>query len=109
MWKRLIDMPDLVLQRGFLLKFPAQYPFEGSVVMMVSGYPDEGNRLGSASLMTITGYNAGVNPYVLFPPEVREFGALNARWLIDNWNKWVWPEGNVNDVLVRESLTAAEL
>jgi len=109
MWKKLIDVPDLIVQRGYVLKFPAKYPFEDFVVMMVSGYPEGGNSLAAISLITITGYKAGINPYVLFPQEVHPYGTLTGDWLIKNWSKWVWPEGDVNDVWVKEALDASVL
>jgi len=109
MWERLINKTELILQRGYLLRFPASNPFEEQVVMMVSGYPESGQRLGATSLITITGYCAGINAYVVFPEEVQSFSNLSATWLIANWNKWVWPEGDVNDVFVREPLNAIEL
>lgn len=107
MWKKLTDFPESALERGYLLKFPAKYPFEDYVVMMVCGYPEDGKHLSAAGLITISGYKAGVNPYVVFPDTVCK--VLTKNWLIENWNKWVWPEGNVNDVWVREPLDALEI
>ena len=109
MWQKLVDVPDLVVQRGYVLKFPASYPFEDLVAMKVSGYPDNGKRLAAVSLITITDYNSGVNAYVLFPREVHAPGALTGDWLIKNWSKWVCHDGNVNDVWVREPLNAMVL
>lgn len=107
MWKKLIDFPELKLERGYLIKFPAKYPFEDFVVMMVCGYPENGKSLSAAGLITITGYNSGINSFVVFPDEV--CNKLSNRWLIENWNKWIFPEGGVKDVLVREPLQASEL
>ena len=46
--------------------------------------------------------------YVLFPEEANPDG-LSTEWLIKNWTKWVWPEGDVNSVLVRHALTYDEI
>ena len=59
-------------------------------------------------LITISGYKAGINMYVLFPEEANPDG-LSTEWLIKNWTKWVWPEGDVNSVLVRHALTYDEI
>lgn len=109
MWKKLVNIPNILIERGFLLRFPTEYPFENEVVMMVSGYPDDGHRLSGVSLITITGYKAGINAFVVFPKEVRSFGSLTSDWLIKNWTKWVCPDGDVNDVWVREPLQVSEI
>lgn len=106
-WEKLVSYSCLSLHRGDLLKFPASYPFEDEVVMMVC----EG-RGGSMSrcLITITGYKAGINCYQALPDEcITENCFVDVKWLVENWNKWVWPEGDVNDVSVREGLSASEL
>lgn len=91
-----------------MLKFSAGYPFEDQVVMMVCGSPDHKENLAAAGLITITGSKAGINCYVTLPEEARESG-LSTSWLIDNWQMWVCPEGNINDVWVRSPLNASEL
>lgn len=107
MWKKIIEVPNLVLQRGHLIKFSAGYPFEETVVMMVCGYPDGGNRLAAASLVTITGYCAGINAYVLFPSEVHN--QLTCCWLTENWNQWVWPTSKLDEIYVRAELQSSEI
>lgn len=109
-WTKLTEANQSLLRRGSLLKFPASYPFESEVVMMMCGHPDEGRRLFSIALITITGYCSGINPYVVFPSEALsgETG-VSKEWLISNWKKWVWPDGNVEDVWIRKELSATEL
>ena len=35
--------------------------------------------------------------------------ALDVGWLINNWNKWIWPESSFDDVWIRfEFLTPDE-
>ena len=104
-WAKLIDFEKDFLKRGCLLKFPAKYPFENQVVMMVSeGF---GNS-SETCLVSITGHKAGINPYVIFPSSELPNG-LEKRWLVKNWNHYVWEEGNIKDVLVRDPLSAEEL
>ena len=47
--------------------------------------------------------------YVLFPEEANPDGGISTKWLITNWTKWVWPESDVNSVLVRSELTYDEI
>jgi hypothetical protein len=68
-WEKLVDTKKDSLRRGALIKFPASHPFEGMVVMMV--WQEFGKAL-PMGLITITGYKAGINPYVTFPVEVCE-------------------------------------
>jgi len=35
-------------------------------------------------LITVTGYKAGINPYVIFPKDENTHG-ITARWLSENW------------------------
>ena len=102
-WSKLIDFNEQSLQRGYLLKFKSHYPFEDEVIMMVceGGHSQKG-------LITISGYKAGINMYVLFPEEANPDG-LSTEWLIKNWTQWVWPEGDVNSVFVRPELTYDEI
>jgi hypothetical protein len=109
-WEKLTDSSFVALPRGYLLKFPASAPFESEVVMMICGHPEGGRRLASVALISITGYCAGINPYVEFPSTaIEEEAGISRKWLIENWTKWVWPKGNVSDVLVRKELDAADL
>ena len=105
-WIKLIDMPDsFYLFRGALLKFNTEYPFEKKVIMMVC--EDVGNpfRLG---LITITGTQAGLNMYTLLPMEASQNG-LSSGWLIHNWNEWIYPNSDINEVMIHEGLSAHDL
>jgi hypothetical protein len=111
MWKKLLEHEDDYVQRGALLTFPAGHPFEGQVVVMVCEH-----RAGGAEfpfcLVTITGYKAGINPMQALPAESKLPSGgigLSRDWLIRNWTKWVWPEGDAGSVLIREPLDVSEL
>ncbi|MCA8263704.1 Imm45 family immunity protein [Burkholderia multivorans] len=104
-WKKLTESSDSTVKRGTLLRFPAGEAFEDRVVMMVCEAPNQMGRLG---LMAISGYKAGINCYVVFP-EHSGSDCISIQWLIENWQMWVWPEGDVNEVEVREPLNALEI
>lgn len=108
-WIKLVDCEETEFWRGMLLCFSASYPFEDKVVMMLSQH-----RMGEEpfDLVTITGHKSGINPYVVFPKESQISSdklALSKEWLIQNWTKWVWPDGDVNDVWVSDSLEVSEV
>jgi hypothetical protein len=104
-WCRLIEYQEKYVQRGALLRFAAGQSFEDHVVMMVCEAPGDSGR---SALMTITGYKAGINCYVAFPA-VSQAHPLSIEWLINNWTHWVWPEGDVAEVEIREPLSADEI
>ena len=104
-WTKLTEFNKEFLSRGALLKFPAKYPFESHVVMMICEGPER--NFNCKCLLTITGHKSGINPYVVFPESPD--GNLRRNWLIENWNKWVWPDGNITDVLIGGPLDASEL
>jgi hypothetical protein len=109
-WKKLVDEESLTLQRGWLLKFTASHSSDAEVIMMVCGHPDHGNRLIPSALISITGYNAGINPYVEFPLEAYSPGpGISKTWLIDNWCKWVCPQGDPREALVRAEINANDI
>ncbi len=104
-WEKLISYEQSIVQRGTLLKFPAGQSFEGSVVMMVCEAPMDSSGTG---LISITGYKSGINCYVIFP-KIQETSPLSTQWLVANWNDWVWPDGDINEILIRPPLQAEEL
>ena len=107
-WLNLSKNKAAAISRGCLIKFAASYPFENEVIMMVCEAPHTRLSLG---LMTISGYKAGINCYVVFPDSARnEDATISAQWLYDNWQHWVWPEGNPDDVwILPEGLSAVDL
>jgi Immunity protein 45 len=104
-WKKLTESSDFVLKRGTLIRFSAGQPFESRVVMMICEAPGKTGQLG---LMAVTGYKSGINCYVVFPEQPTS-DCISNQWLIDNWQLWVWPGGDVNEVEVRDSLDAMEI
>lgn len=103
-WVKLINDTETSLHRGTLLKFKATYPFEDEVVMMVC----EGQSINTFGLITITGFKAGINLYVQFPKECVNNG-LSRDWLINNWNYWVYPESDINEILLCRGLRATDI
>lgn len=110
-WEKLIDLQEESLPRGTLLKFPAKYPFESIVVMMLCEQRGEKDEWPHA-LVTITGHKAGINPLQFLPSEsgISNGSASVSRvWLVENWAQWCYPDCNVSDVWTRSPLAADEL
>lgn len=102
-WIKLTELSEKSLVRGALLKFPAKYPFENEVVMMVCQSPDK----EGLCLITITGHKAGKNCYQQLPESEVSMN-IPAHWLIENWHKWIYPECDVKDVLIHRGLEVSD-
>lgn len=98
-WVKLIDIKNESLSKGTLLKFPAKYPFENEVVMMICQSPDK----DGLCLITITGYKAGINCYQKLA-DLEVFVDIPVHWLIKNWHKWVYLECDVEDAWIHKTL-----
>lgn len=100
---------SLTLRRGALLRFTATCPFEEKIIVMIC--ENLGNLEMPVNLIVITGHKAGINPLQNLPSEcVSANGGLSVNWLIANWEKWVYPECSVNDVMVKfDSLSVEEI
>lgn len=93
--------------RGTIFQCKGSYPYEDIVDFMVC------ETIGGEScmIMVVSGYKAG-SPLVVLPkdsvPENSRFG-INIEWLKENWNKWVYPECNINDVKIFEIPVPTEM
>lgn len=102
--EKLIDCKEKLLWHGCVFRFPAQYPYEEYVDFMLTicaSFLNDDNLY----LVVTTGYNAGCIVRQL-PPECRgkyrgkNAIAVSTKWLIENWNKWVYQDCKVEDVYV---------
>jgi len=103
-WKSLTEAGE-ALSRGALLRFSAGQAFEDRVVMMVCEAPDGAGM----ALMSITGYKAGINCYVIFPDEAMTPEGISTGWLLANWSQWVWPGRAGAEVQFKRSLSVDEI
>ena len=98
-WVRLVELEEDELWRGTVFRFPASYPFEDVVDFMLFADPASDSGF---SILCATGSKAGLLE-IRLPPEAtpnEETQAVSARWLAENWQKWVCPESNPEDVFV---------
>ncbi|WP_294390629.1 Imm45 family immunity protein [uncultured Sphingomonas sp.] len=96
-WQRLSEVDNNYrYSRGSLFLFKAEWPFEEFVqfVLVVDGT--------TYRFVSLTGYKSG-HIYSYLPGDEEGFGipglaGIRAGWLKENWNKWVYPDGNIEDV-----------
>ena len=100
----LIDYQELWIPRGSVLrvrsiidKDPNWY-VEKQVDLMVF---DATNLKGIYGLIAVSGTKAGLIN-IVFPQESSddESVGLRTKWLVDNWEKWVHPAGDVDSVIL---------
>ncbi|WNJ95686.1 Imm45 family immunity protein [Vibrio ruber] len=91
---KLVDSPTEQIYRGSVLRFPATHPYEKFVDFMVFEQHQDNTR--GMGLIVTSGYKAGLISIVL--PSESGKTSVDKAWLIANWNKWVYPDCNVEDV-----------
>lgn len=96
-WTKLKDRGETGIPRGCVFRFPAEWPYEGIVDLMVVHMPDE---CSEHALVVSTGHKAGLI-LVRLPLEAELPGAsgLSTDWVIRNWKKWIYDECEIDDVL----------
>ncbi|MGJ8647181.1 MAG: Imm45 family immunity protein [Marinomonas colpomeniae] len=88
---------------GVVFRFSAKHPFEDIVDWMLIEDFDAESRY---KLICATGYHAGKTELIL-PIEARhEKGGISKNWVINNWNKWIYPDCSVDNVKCIESYIA---
>ena len=85
------------IRRGAIFRFPAQYPYEDLVDFMLFDMPDRERPFG---LMVTTGYKAGLVCCFLPPQSQGAGGGVGTGWIIRNWNRWIYQDCAVGDVLL---------
>jgi hypothetical protein len=99
-WLSLFDMTSRELWRGSVFRITsAKWPYEQIVDLMCLERTDSPSGL---SLMVCTGYKAGLT-LVHLPVESKfreDARSLSVSWLKANWNRWIYPDCLLEDVLV---------
>ncbi|MBO7554993.1 MAG: hypothetical protein J6T41_03380, partial [Neisseriaceae bacterium] len=98
--EKLVDYKEEWLWHGCVFRFPAKAPYENFVDFMLTIFSSFSNDK-NLYLVVTSGYNAGFIVRQL-PPECHDEQhiAVKTKWLIDNWNDYVYSECNVEDVYV---------
>ena len=103
-WEKLVALKSLWVQRGSVLRVPTKLTNDPD------WYPDpwtdflifDSKANGAYGLIVLSGHKAGMIS-VVFPAESSLPGHVGLRreWLIENWNKWVYPNGSAEEVWIR--------
>ncbi|MEZ5986119.1 MAG: Imm45 family immunity protein [Hyphomonas sp.] len=96
---KLIEAERDEIWAGTVLRFPAQAPFEDSADFML--FFDVHAESGF-SLVCTTGSKAG-NLEARLPKAALASGkvrAIDRRWLIENWQAWIYPDTSVDQVQI---------
>ena len=98
MWEQLTNTNEIEIWRGAVFRLPAKAPYEEIVDFMLV---EDREAESGLSLIVSTGYKAGVKLFA-FPKEARTNNtsySIAKDWLIRNWNKLVYDNCKVEDVL----------
>ncbi|GBR04064.1 hypothetical protein HW511_08080 [Asaia siamensis] len=88
---------------GCVFRLPARYPYESIVDFMLCRVPSSDSYFG---LIVTTGYKAGII-FQLLPAEcLHDSAAVSLSWIKDNWNKWIYEDCSIDEVLFSEGYLA---
>lgn len=106
-WIRLIDSKEEYLSRGAVLRAKGSFPYEALVDFMVFEPSESG--LGQGLIVT-TGYKAGLILVVLPADSCGDGGgrSIDKQWLVNNWEKWVYPDCKVSEVYMLENYECSD-
>ncbi|GIZ52339.1 hypothetical protein NCCP691_23530 [Noviherbaspirillum aridicola] len=90
-------MEEDAIAQGTIFRFPAKWPYEEMVDLMLLNLPEEGTE---HSLVVTSGLKAG-RLLVRLPLEAELQGpiAVSRKWLIENWAKWIYPDCEAEEVM----------
>jgi hypothetical protein len=106
-WIKLIDYQDEYIKRGAIFRIPSVEMNRGNwyrediVDLMV--FDASGTFEGAVyGLICVSGHKAGLIN-TIFPEESSGNSSigLSRKWIVDKWNYWVYPDGDVNSVWIR--------
>ncbi|WP_239954912.1 Imm45 family immunity protein [Pantoea sp. Z09] len=101
---KLIDYKSKSIKRGTVFRLPAVWPYENWVDFMVI------DLFETHGLVVSSGHKAGLI-LISLPIESAstEGRALSTEWVITNWEKWIYPECNVEDVHILDEYVATPI
>ncbi|MBT0718263.1 hypothetical protein HGT71_08270 [Rosenbergiella epipactidis] len=101
---KLIDYMNKSIKRGTVFRLPAVWPYEEWVDFMVI------DLFETHGLVVSSGHKAGLI-LISLPIESMsaEDRALSTEWVITNWDKWIYPECNVENVNILDEYVATPI
>jgi hypothetical protein len=102
--EKLIDSLSSSIFRGNVLRVRGKYPYEEYVDFMVFETPSKDRPYG---LIVTSGYKAGlILVYLPAESSSAEGAGLDRKWIVNNWDKWIYPDCNISDVYLIDGYEA---
>lgn len=96
-WEKLLDTRLDVLCTGAILSCNAGHPYQERIDIMLFDNMEADRGVG---LICTTGYYSGRIMVQLPRESMHEGKNLSVEWLVDNWNHWVRPDTDINEIFV---------
>jgi hypothetical protein len=103
---KLIDSLSTSIFHGNVLRVRGKYPYEQYVDFMLFETQAEDTPHG---LIVTSGYKAGLILVYLPIESSSPKGGVDRKWMVNNWNKWVYPDCNISDVYLIDGYEAEPL
>ncbi|MBB6487815.1 Imm45 family immunity protein [Rhizobium lusitanum] len=101
-WEHLSEFEGEFISPGAILRCSGKWPYEDYVDFMAVDLIDQLKR--GFGLIVASGFKAG-RLLATFPSESRGLEmahGLKAKWLIENWAEWAYPDCPIEQVLIRD-------
>lgn len=95
---KLMEYQNELVECGSVFSLPSQWPYDDWVEFMLYKTHDLERPYG---IIVFSGYKSGL-VLVNLPKEshAKNGNGIQTEWLINNWEKWVYPECNIKDVIL---------
>ncbi|WP_207924411.1 Imm45 family immunity protein [Xanthomonas oryzae] len=98
-WIKLLDYEGEILYRGGFIRVNGSFPYEKIVEFMLYETGEVDRAYG---LIVVSGYKAGLKLVNLPSDSLAASGGVSKGWVISNWDRWIYPECEINDVYFLE-------
>lgn len=92
---KLIESGESSIWRGNIFRVRGIYPYEDIVDFMVFETQQDDRPYG---LLVSSGYKAGLILVRLPEESCSADGGLDKKWIIENWEKWIYPDCALSEV-----------
>ncbi|PKV10521.1 hypothetical protein CVO74_22905 [Xanthomonas prunicola] len=96
---KLLDYQGDTIYRGGFIRVNGSYPYENFVEFMFYETGEDDRIYG---LIVASGYKAGLKLVNLPKESLTTNGGISKDWVISNWDRWIYPECDINDVYFLE-------
>lgn len=93
--------PETIVSRGVVFECPGNYPHENRLRLMLFEPVGMEEKFG---LMVIGGRKSGLTLVVLPDEALSSPCSIKCGWFQENWNKWIYPDTDLQDVMFTDDL-----